>query len=60
MDNITLVMITFFIICATLIIGVLNFIQSRKNKKIRKQLEEIEIEKNKLSTSPIIPELAKE
>lgn len=59
MDNITLVMITLFIICATLIIGVLNFIQSRKNKKIRKQLEEIEIEKNKLSTSPIIPELAK-
>lgn len=59
MDNLTLIMITFFIICVALIIGVLNFIQNKKNKKIKRSLEELEIEKNKLATSQIVPELAK-
>ena len=59
MDNLTLIMITLFLICAGLIIGVLNFVQSKKNKKIKKTLENLEIEKNKLATSPIVPELAK-
>lgn len=59
MDNLTLIMLTLFIICAGLIIGVLNFIQSKKNKRIKKALEQLEIEKNKLATSPIVPELAK-
>lgn len=59
MDNLTLIMITLFIICVALIIGVLNFIQNKKNKKIKKTLEQLEIEKNKLATSQIVPELAK-
>ncbi len=59
MDNLTLIMLTLFIICAGLIIGVLNFIQNKKNKRIKKTLEKLEIEKNKLATSPIVPELAK-
>ncbi|MBQ9071745.1 MAG: septation ring formation regulator EzrA [Bacilli bacterium] len=59
MDNLTLIMLTLFLICAGLIIGILNFIQSRKNKKFKKTLEKLEIEKNKLATSPIVPELAK-
>ena len=59
MDNLTLIMVTLFIICVGLIIGVLNFVQSKKNKKIKKTLEKLEIEKNKLATSPIVPELAK-
>ena len=59
MDNLTLIMLTLFLICAGLIIGVLNFVQSKKNKKIKKTLEKLEIEKNKLATSPIVPELAK-
>jgi len=59
MDNLTLIMLTLFLICAGLIIGVLNFIQSRKNKKFKKTLEKLEIEKNRLATSPIVPELAK-
>ena len=59
MDNIVLVMLSLFVICVGLVIGVLNFIQLRKNKKIRKNLESLEIEKNKLATSPIVPELAK-
>ncbi len=59
MDNLTLMMITLFIISVVVIIIVLNFIQSRKNKRIKKILEHLEIEKNKLDSSPIIPELAK-
>ena len=59
MDNITLIMITLFFITSALVIGVLNLIQSRKNKKFKKTLEKLEIEKNKLATSPIVPELAK-
>ncbi len=59
MDNLTLIMFSLFILCVGLIIGVLNFVQSRKNKKIKRTLEALEIEKNKLATSPIVPELAK-
>ena len=59
MDNLTLIMFTFFIISVGLIIGVLNFSQSKRNKKIKKTLEKLEIEKNELATSPIVPELAK-
>ncbi len=59
MDNIVLIMLSLFVICVGLVIGVLNFLQIRKNKKIKKNLESLEIEKNKLATSPIVPELAK-
>lgn len=59
MDNLTLIMLTLFLICAGLVIGILNFIQNKKNKKFKKTLEKLEIEKNKLATSPIVPELAK-
>lgn len=59
MDNVTLIMVTLFFITSGLVIGVLNLIQSRKNKRIKRTLEKLEIEKNKLATSPIVPELAK-
>ena len=59
MDNVTLVMLTLFIVCATLVVIVLNIIQGRKNKRIKKTIEKLEVEKNQLATSPIIPELAK-
>jgi len=59
MDNVTLVMVTLFFIAAGLIILILNLMQSRKNRKFKRTLEKLEIEKNKLATSPIVPELAK-
>ena len=59
MDNLTLIMLTLFLVCSGLIIAVLNLMQSKKNKRIKKTLEKLEIEKNKLATSPIVPELAK-
>ena len=59
MDNIVLLMLSLFVISVGLVIGVLNFLQIKKNKKIKKNLASLEIEKNKLATSPIVPELAK-
>ena len=59
MDNVTLVMLTLFLVGATLIVIILNVIQSRKNKRIKKTIEKLEIQKNELATSPIVPELAK-
>ena len=59
MDSILLIMITVFIVCIVAIVLVLNIIQASKKKRIKKELENLEIEKNKLDSSPIIPELAK-
>ena len=59
MDNVTLIMFTLFLVCSSLVIAILNLIQSKKNKRIKKTLEKLEIEKNELATSPIVPELAK-
>lgn len=59
MDNLTLIMIGLSLLCIITVIIVLNLIQTNKNKKIKKTLEQLEIEKNKLASSPIIPELAK-
>jgi len=59
MNDITLILISLSIICIALVVGVLNFIQAKKNKKFKKTLEKLEIQKNELSSSPIVPELAK-
>ena len=59
MDNVILIMFVLFIVSALLVVVVLNLLQLRKNKKIKKNLESLEIQKNELATSPIVPELAK-
>ena len=59
MDGITLIIITLFIITVVLIISILNIIQSHKNKKIRKILQKLEVEKNVIDSTPITPELSK-
>ena len=60
MDNITLIMITLFFISSGLIIMVLNLIQGRKKKKIKKTLENLGIttpNRNKSYPSNIINRL---
>lgn len=59
MDKILLILIAVFIICIISIIVILNLLQKSKTKRIKKELDNLEIEKNKLDSSPIIPELAK-
>lgn len=58
-DNFILIMATVFICASMVIIIVLNVIQSKKNKKYKKMIEHLEVEKNKLDSSPIAPELNK-
>ncbi len=57
--NQTLVMATLIIIAIIYAICAIYFVISRKSKRIKASLAELEIEKNKLDSSPIIPELAK-
>jgi len=59
MDEATLIIISTVILTVILIIGVLVIIQSVKNKKIKKALEKLEIEKNIIDSLPINPELSK-
>lgn len=59
MNDITIIMGTIFLVTTILIVVVLNIIQNRKNNKIKKHLEELEIEKNKIDSAPIMPELSK-
>lgn len=58
-DNFILIMATVFICASMVIIIVLNLIQGSKNKKYKKMIDNLEIEKNKLDSSPIAPELTK-
>ena len=59
MDGLLLVLVTIFIVAFILIVLVLNLIQARKNKNLKKILENLDIEKNKIASTPIVPELAK-
>lgn len=59
MDGLILVVVTLFIVAVVLIVLILNLIQSRKSKSLKKILENLDIEKNKIESAPIVPELAK-
>ena len=48
-----------FMAAVVTVVVVLNIIQSKKLKKYKKRLDELEIEKNILDSSPVIPELSK-
>ena len=58
-SNIILTIVATTAITMFLVIGMLFIIQYRKNKKFKKMIENLEIEKNKLDSSPITPELNK-
>ena len=59
MDELTLIIITLFFVTVVLIFVILNIIQSYKNKKIKKGLEQLEYEKNMIEGLPINLELSK-
>ncbi len=54
-----LIIVTLVIVAAILIIGILYAMQTKRKKKIKGKLETLEIEKNKIDSAPIIPELSK-
>jgi len=59
MDTIVITTISFIVLAVILIVAVLFAIQKSNRTKIKKQLEKLEIEKNKIDSSPIVPELTK-
>ncbi len=59
MNKVILLIVSIFLCAITLIILVLYFIQKQKNKKYKEEIDKLEIEKNKLDSSPVIPELSK-
>ncbi len=59
MDAIMLFMFSMFLLAIILVVIVLNIIQSISNKKVKKNLEKLEIDKNDIEGTPIRSELAK-
>ncbi len=58
-QQIILLFITLGIAGVITVVVILNIIQNKKNKKYRDQLDKLEVEKNILDSSPVIPELSK-
>ena len=59
MNSVFLILITVYLSAIILIVLVLNILQSRKNKKIKNILNHLEVEKNVIDSTPIMPELSK-
>lgn len=59
MDEIILVMITVFFVSALATILILYFLQGKKNKELKKVIDNLEVEKNMIDSVPISPELSK-
>ena len=59
MEDITLFGITITIIAILSVTIVLYAIRAAKNKKLKRELQDLDIEKNKIESTPIVPELAK-
>ncbi len=57
--TITLLFVTGFILTLTIVVIVLYNIQNYKNKKYKKLLDKLEVEKNIIDSMPIVPELSK-
>lgn len=59
MNTIVISIVLLTILTIILVIGVLVAIQRKNEKEIKKQLENLEVEKNKIDSMPIVPELTK-
>lgn len=59
MGSVNLQAITYFLIVTTVIVATLSIIRYAKSSKIKKNIDELELEKNKVISAPIINELSK-
>lgn len=59
MDGVILIVVTVFIFTSITVGVVLSIIQNNKNKKIKKTLDNLEVEKNEIDGIPIMSELSK-
>ena len=59
MDTVILMSIIIFLVAVIAVIVVLNVIQMIKTNQYKKIIDKLEIEKNKIDSAPIMPELSK-
>lgn len=59
MTNVLFTIICTLALAFVFILLVLYFIKRKKNKRYKEKIDRLEIEKNKLDSSPVIPELSK-
>lgn len=59
MEDITLICVTIMLIAMFSIVIVLYALRTAKNKKYKRRIRELDIEKNKIESTPIKPELSK-
>jgi len=59
MENLIIYALILFVGTSAIIVIVLNVLQSRKNQKYKKIINNLEIEKNKIDSAPVEPELSK-
>ena len=59
MENVTLICVTVMLVAMFSIVIVLYALRTAKNKKLKKRIHELDIEKNKIESTPIKPELSK-
>lgn len=59
MDTVIMLSIVLFLVAVVLVVVVLNIIQMIKNNRYKKIIDNLEIEKNRLDSAPIMPELSK-
>ena len=57
--NVSVFLVCMYVIADILIIIVLNIMKSVNNNKYKRKLEQLEIEKNEIDSTPITPELSK-
>ena len=57
--TVLLIMAAIFVIAIVFIVITLNLIQQKKNKQIKDIIDNLEVEKNKINSTPIAPELSK-
>lgn len=59
MQGVTLLVITFFILAVALIAVTLNLIQGARLKRMKREVESLETEKNLVASTPVMSELSK-
>lgn len=59
MNDFTLQIITYFLIATTFIVVTLNVIQYFRNNGLKKDIDELELQKNKVISAPIMTEISK-
>lgn len=58
-SSVILMMTTLLFVSIVIVTAALNLIQNKKNKQIKNIIDNLEIEKNKINSTPIAPELSK-